>query len=146
MKTIIAIILILISVSAKAQSIDTVLVRNLSFQAQDWAWIVGHYNDVNADSATASQFRKIRDKIRTANPASWSTTVTIDSLPGKIVLQMYNAVKLANAGEIAARYTAIVTAITSKANMVYWTNIVDAALTNVYNQRRDRGKSMLMDN
>lgn len=145
MKTIIAAFLIVISVSVRAQNIDTVLVRNLQMQAQDWAWIVGHYNDVNADSLTSATFRRIRNKIQAASPGSWTTNVTIDSLPGKIALAMYQVVKLANAGEIAPRYTAITSAISGKANMTYFTDKVDAALNEDYLRVRERGKNMLLD-
>jgi hypothetical protein len=133
-------------VKANCQTIDTVSVRNLQLQAQDWAWLVGKYGDTNEDSATSYQVRRIRDKIRTVNPASWTTNVTIDSIPGKIVLAMYNGVKNAPAGEIASRYAAITSAISGKSNMIYWTNIADAIWAGYYTKFRDRGKTILLDN
>jgi hypothetical protein len=148
MKTLVtSVAFLILSLSVKAQIIDTVLVRSgITLQAGDWAWMVGHLPDVNQDSVTAVQFRRIRDKIRIANPALWTTNVTIDSLPGKVVLAMYQTVKLATAGEIAARYAAITGAISAKANMTFFINQVDAAILNDYTKRRDRGKYMLMDN
>jgi hypothetical protein len=146
MKKIILIFLVTISINAKAQNLDTVLVRNLSLQAQDWAWLVGKYVDRDADSATSSQFRRIRDRIRTANPATWSTSVNIDSIPGAIVLAMYKAVKFANAGEIVSRYSAIITAISAKTNLSSWLTTFDTLIGNEFTRFRDRGKNIIMDN
>jgi hypothetical protein len=144
MKTLIAIFL-MISISTQAQNIDTVWVRNLQLQAGDWAWAVGRANDVNADSVTAYSFRRIRDRIRTVNPASFSTNVTIDSIPGKIVLAIYMMVKNAPAGEIVSRYTAMTTAIAAKTNMTTWITAYDNQMAAIYQRFRDKGKNILMD-
>lgn len=136
---------ILFTLGAQAQRIDTVLVRNLILQAQDWAWMVGRVNDPNSDSLTAYSFRRIRDKIRTVNPAAWTTNVTIDSIPGSIALAMYKMAKNAPAGEIATRYSAITTAISGKSNMSYWTGLYDTEMAAIYQRYRDRGKNILMD-
>lgn len=146
MKKIIFSLLILISISATGQNIDTVLVRNLQLQAQDWAWLVGKLSPaINSDSASAKEFRRIRDRIRTANPAAWTTNVTIDSIPGFAVLAFYRVVKLSRAGEIAPRYAAITSVIESKSNMTFFIAPINTAVLTDFNTARDLGKHIVMD-
>jgi hypothetical protein len=144
MKKTIAAILILVSMNVYAQNLDTVLVRSFTLQGQDWAWIAGGLNN-QIDSATARHYRRIRTKIRAANPQSWTQNIAVDSIPGYIVLDWYRAVKTANAGEIAQRYTAITNAISAQQNLAYWIGATDATLQNDYLTRRQRGKTILMD-
>lgn len=143
----IILVLSLFAFKAKAQTIDTVLVRNLQMQGQDWAYVVGKNIDhINTDSASAKEFRRIRDRIRTINPASWTTNVTVDSIPGWVAFAFYKTVKSANAGEIVARYSAITAAIESKNNMTSFLNSYNAILLSDFNRSRDRGKSVVIDN
>ena len=146
-KTILVLTAIFTALIINAQNIDTVLVRNLQFQAQDWAWLVGkNESSIYRDSASAREFRRIRDRIRTANPPLWTTNVTIDSIPGWVVLSFYKTTKTGNAGEIVSRYTAITSAIESKANMTFLITPYNDNLLNDFNRARDKGKSMVMDN
>lgn len=147
MKKTIVLVLILGSLTASAQNIDTVLIRTgFTMQAQDWAWLVGTYaNQINADSATAANFRRIRTKIQALNPPAWTTNVGIDSIPGNIAMAFYRAAKSANAGEIANRYTAITTAINGKAAMVSFTSAYDAVMDADFNRKRDLGKIIVMN-
>jgi hypothetical protein len=137
---------LLIAVMMNAQSIDTVLVRNLQLQAQDWAWIIGNVPDIVADSATAYHYRRIRDRIRTANPAAWTTNVTVDSIPGKIALWMYVTTKTSHAGEIATRYSAITSSLEGKANLTSFINAFNTRFSSEFDLKRNRGKSIVMDN
>lgn len=146
MKKILIICLVLIGFQASSQNLDTVLVRNLQLQAQDWAWLVGSQRNQNTDSLSIVAFRYIRTKIRAANPPAWTTNVTIDSLPGFIVLDFYKAVKTANAGEIVSRYTPIVNSISGKVNLSYWIGFIDGNLNGDFNRKRDLGKYLVMDN
>lgn len=146
-KILFSLLLFSASIMTRAQTLDTVMVRNLSLQAQDWAWLVGaNATQINYDSASSATFRRIRDKIRTANPASWTVSVTIDSLPGKYVLAFYRQVKTGNSGEIASRYSAITTAISAKTNLSPWINAFDQAVLDDYNRRREVGRYIIMDN
>lgn len=144
--TIVTLFIFLFAYNSQAQNIDTVLVRNLQMQSQDWAWIIGNVPDIVADSATAYHYRRIRDRIRTANPAAWTTNVTVDSIPGKIALWMYVTTKTSHAGEIAARYTAITAALESKTNLTSFINSFNTRLSNEFDLKRNRGKSIVMDN
>ncbi|HEU4574618.1 MAG TPA: hypothetical protein VFS36_06410 [Chitinophagaceae bacterium] len=145
MKSIVLIFVLLISMASRSQNLDTVLVRNLQLQAQDWAWLVGDA-PIYADSSSAANFRRIRDKVRADNPASWTTNVTVDSLAGKVVMYFYQKTKTANAGEIAARYTAITSAIAAKTNLSSFITAFDDALAADYVRRRNNGRYVIMDN
>lgn len=145
MKTIIFILFSFVTISARSQQLDTVYVRNLTMQAQDWAWLVGKYPNKQADSSTAKAFRKIRTVIQSNIPPTWTTTVTIDSLPGFIVVAFYQQAKTANAGEIVTRYAGITNAISAKANVSYWVGYIDAAVAGDFDRARNLGKNFLID-
>lgn len=146
MKKLIAIIAIAFSISAPAQgNLDTVVVRNLQMQAQDWAWFVGK-NASNADSVSISAIRRIRNKVQQAVPQTWTANLTVDSLPGSIVVAMYSQLKNAPAGEIALRYAAISSAIAAKANIAYWIGFIDAQGPSEFDRKRNIGKNVLIDN
>ena len=140
------IIAVLLPLFASAQNLDTVRVRNLSLQAQDWAWLIGkHSSSINADSLTVSSFRKIRTAVQAVPNPQWTTNINIDSIPGYIVVAFYQTAKTANSGEIVSRYTAITNAIAAKAVLAYWIGRVDEAVTGDYNRTRDKGKNILLD-
>lgn len=141
MKTLIAIFLI-ISISAHSQNVAT-----LTLQAQDWAWLIGkNVHSINTDSASASEFRKIRDQVRTANPASFTTNVTLTNVPEWVVMAFYRTVKTSNAGEIVGRYTAITGAIEAKAQLISQITAFNTSLTADFERAKNTGKSILMDN
>jgi hypothetical protein len=146
MKKLFALLFVFATIKVSAQNLDTVIVRNLQLQAQDWAWLVGSYPNINGDSATTVTFRRLRDKIRAANPTTWTTNVTIDSLPGKVVFTFYQLAKTSNAGEIVSRYTAITSSISAKTNLAYWIGYFDAVMQSDFDRKRDKGKNIVMDN
>ena len=145
MKRLFIAILILCSFSVKAQTLDTVVVTNMTFQAQDLAWLVGKYPPAQ-DSTTQAALRSLRSLVQTAAPQSWTATITIPSMRGDIALNLYQIAVSAHAGEIAARYTAITNVFKAKANLDYWRGRVDEAVQNNYLRSRERGKNILMDN
>lgn len=129
-----------------AQTLDTVRVRNLTLQAQDWAWLVGkHSSSINKDSTTAAAFRKIRSTVQAVQSPQWTTNITIDSIPGYIVLAFYQTAKQANAGEIVSRYMAIVNAISAKTVLAYWIGRQDEAMSQDFIRAREMGKNILLD-
>lgn len=144
MKKSILVIAFLFSLTSQAQILDTVIVRNLTMQAQDWAYLVGAYN-TTADSVTMAAYRRIRNKVQETIPQSWTVNLTVDSLPGKIVMDFYQMAKTSPAGEIASRYTAILNAINSKTNLAYWIGFADASVSGDFIRKRDRGKNLLID-
>lgn len=142
MKKLIAIIAVFISLSVSAQTVASV-----TLQSQDWAYLIGkNISSVYADSTSASEFRKIRDQIRTANPASWTTNVVITDVPEWVVMAFYRTVKTANAGEIVSRYTAITTQIESKAQLSTQIATFNATIANDFTRARSAGKTIVMDN
>lgn len=144
MKTLLLLLLIPFVASSQTPNIDTVLVRNLQMQAQDWAWLIGKYG-VPSDSINLATFRRIRNKVQENIPPTWTTSVTIDSLPGKVVMAFYESTLRADAGEIVNRFTAIKNAISSKANLAYWIGIVDGRVSAEFDRKRDIGKNILID-
>ncbi len=144
MKKLIVIIAAAFSLSASAQNLDTVLVRNLTMQAQDWAWFVGK-NASSSDSVSISAIRRIRKKVQQSIPQNWTTNVTVDSLPGSVVVAMYSQVLGASAGEISARYTAIKNAIAAKTNLAYWIGFMDAHGPAEFDRKRNIGRQVLID-
>lgn len=144
MKKIIFILSLLVGLNSYGQGLDTVIVRNLQLQAQDWAWFVGK-NASNSDSVTISAIRRIRNKVQEAIPQTWTTNLTVDSLPGSVVVGMYQQLNHAPAGEIAVRYQAIKTAISSKVNLAYWIGFIDASGPAEFDRKRNIGKNVLID-
>lgn len=140
------IILLLFPCIVSAQRLDTVYVRNLSLQAQDWAWLVGkNASNINNDSSTIAAFRKIRAAVQAVQNPGWTTAINIDSIPGRIVLAFYSTAKTSNAGEIVSRYTAITNAISAKVVLAYWVGRVDEAVSSDYIRAREAGKNVLID-
>lgn len=113
-------------------------------QAQDWAYLVGSYS-ITADSVTLVAYRRIRNTVQANIPPNWTTNVTIDSLPGRVVVEFYDMTKGSSAGEVAARYSAILSAVSGKTNLAYWIGVIDANYSNSYNQKRNKGKNLLID-
>lgn len=141
MKKIIAILLVVVSLNAKSQTVATV-----TLQAQDWAWLIGkNANSIVNDSTSNTEYRKIRDQIRTANPASWTTNVAITNIPEWVVMAFYRTVKTSNAGEIVSRYTAITTQIESKAQLSAQITAFNERIAADFVRVRDLGKYITMD-
>lgn len=148
MKKTLLLFFVLVSIGAGAQN-------SYTFQAQDWAWLIGkNITSIYADSTSATEFRKIRDQIRAANPATWTTNVIVTNVPDWVGMAFYRTVKTANAGEIAARYTAITTQIEGKAslasqiaafNLITSSTIADDNVVSDYERIRNAGKTITMD-
>lgn len=145
MKKVLAIVAILFSLQSFGQNnLDTIYVRTLTLQAQDWAWMVGGSTG-SRDSSTVKAIRKVRTAVQATQNIQWTTNVTVDSLPGAVVLSMYARAKNAPAGQIVARYTAITNAIISKTVLAYWLGVIDTNFSNEFNTIRNQGKYELLD-
>lgn len=130
-----------------AQNIDTVLIRpGLTLTGERWAWIFGQYGDTAPDSATAREIRRIRLEIKTANPATWATNVTVDSIKGTFAMAFYRMIKSANAGEVAPHYTAVTSAIEAVPIMSTFIATYNAVLLADFERKRNKGKTIVMDN
>lgn len=146
MKKLLTFLTIVLPISVMSQILDTVYVRTLTMPAKDWSWVVGkNASSINGDSLTIVAFRKIRAAAQSVQNPTWDTNITIDSIPGRIVLGFYQTAKTANAGEIVSRYTAITTAIAAKTVLAYWIGRIDEAVSSDYNRAREIGKQILLD-
>lgn len=142
----ILIVLLLIAGSASAQNLDTIYVRNLQLQAGDWLWLTGNYPH-GRDSLTQKGFRKLRQVAQTLTPpVSMTTNVNVDSLPGRVVVEMYRIRKSSPGGEKTARYTAVVNAIAAKTVLTSFLAAIDAEIQAGEDRAVNYGKFLLLDN
>lgn len=149
MKKLIAIIAVFISLSASSQ-----VVASLTMTGEDWAWCIGrNLNTIRYDSASRSEFRKMRTQIL-ATPLTngWATNITVTNIPEWVVMAFYRSVKTGSAGEIAHRYSAITTAIQSKAQLTTQINDFNSKIYNTdpaensdFERTRNAGKQEVFD-
>lgn len=146
MKKLILFLCIALPLSAMSQLLDTIRVRHLTQQAQDWALLVAmNVGNQNTDSLSIATFRKMRSVVQAVQNPQWTTNITIDSIPGKIVLEFYMRAKQASAGQVATRYTTITNAISAKAVLSYWIGRIDESFARDYEDTRNKGKNLLLD-
>ena len=137
MKKLLLAILVLISINSFSQ-IDTIYVRNLSLRAEDWYWLKGNWNP--SDSVAKKAWKKIRVKLVLDNPASNTTMVTVDSIPGRIALVFYATFFNASKGETANLTNNISQNIKAYTPMLTFTALVDAGFLNKFTNTRQNGK------
>jgi hypothetical protein len=141
MKTLLILVSLFCSSIASGQLLDTIYVRNLTLQAQDWAALISTEN-VHSDSTTEVHFQKIKTAIELTPALTWTSNVTVDSLRGYIVVALYRSLKRAPAGAIVARYTAINNAISAKTVLSSFLTAVDIEYSELFINARNRGKIM----
>jgi hypothetical protein len=135
----------MLPVAAMAQvNLDTVYVRNLQMQAQDWLYLTGKYT-TRADSLTLKGFRRIRARAQAVAPIGLTANVNIDSVNGVVIVEFYRIVKNAPAGEIAARYTQITNAINAKTVLSSFLAVIDASADADFLRARKLGQYDLID-
>lgn len=152
MRKLLIIISVLFSVNSYSQNLDTVSV-SLTLRAQDWAWGIGKYG-TGGDSTSRARIRQIRTAMVAANPATWQTNVTINNVPGTVVMWIYNHFLYAGFGEVlamgntTAERTTIYNNIRAINNGVlqYYIGTVDATANTNYIKTRQDGKTILLDN
>jgi len=132
--------------SAQSNNIDTVYVRNTTMQGGDWAYLVGKTLMAYTDSVTIKALRKIRTDILILNPPTFGTNVTIDSIPGIVMINFYRLLSSATFYEMRTRGGNIFTAITRYEPLATHIAIVDAEVGNIFVNERKKGKSYLLDN
>lgn len=152
MRKIIIILAMLFTVNANAQTLDTVSV-SLTLRSQDWAWAIGNFG-AGSDSSSIAKVRQIRTAIIAANPSTWATNVTLNNIPGKIVIFIYNSFMNANFGEVLqmgatnAERTTIYTNIRAINNsaLQYHIGLIDGSTGSFFFNSRSNGKHILLDN
>ncbi len=141
-----------ITANIYSQNIDTVSV-SLTLRSQDWAWAIGEYGE-GSDSLTRKKVRDIRTAIIAANPATWTTNVTINNVPGRIVVAIYRLFSNASfntvmqMGNNNAERTVIYTNIRAINNQAlqYFVLQIDEHYLFDYINSRSKGKTIIMDN
>lgn len=132
-------------VASSQANLDTVLIRtDITMQAGDWAWLRGKLGGTK-DSTLLTNDRRMNALIKPLLPLAYTTNVSFDSLPGRLVFAFYQALKTANAGEIVARYTAINNALSAVTQLAYWYGLLDGNLTRDYEATRNYGKNVYVD-
>ena len=131
---------------AHAQTIDTVYVRNTQLQAGDWAYLVGKTLDKYTDSITILTLRRIRIIAQQQNPGSFATNITVDSIPGIVMINWYKMLLFASYLETRNRGTAIFNAITGNAVLTTFINEIDSNVGDLFTDQRKKGKNYLLDN
>lgn len=152
MKKILFIIGLLFTINANSQNLDTVSV-SLVLRSQDWAWAIGKYGS-GTDSLSRSRIRAIRTAIIAANPQTWTTSVTINNVPGVVVMYVYNSFvnaafsEVLQMGTTTAERTTIYTNIRAINNsaLQYHIGVTDVSFVNSFINNRNAGKSIVMDN
>ena len=151
MKKILLSVAILFSINCYSQNLDTVSV-SLTLRAQDWAWGVGKFG-AGTDSISRARIRAIRTAMLAANPAAWTTNVTI-TVSGVVVMYLYNLFVYAPFSEVlamgntTAERTTIYTNIRAINNsaLQYYIGSTDGSFPGSYLNYRNAGKSILLDN
>lgn len=152
MRKLLIIIAVLFSINSYSQNIDTVSV-SVTLRAQDWAWAVGKYGHGN-DSLSRTRIRAVRTAMIAANPQNWNTNITINNVPGPIVLFIYQTFMGCGFGEMLAmgsnnaERTTIYTNIRAINNSVlqYHIGTIDAGMAAQFTLFRNNGKSIILDN
>lgn len=134
------------TINAQSNNLDTVYARNTTMQGGDWSYLVGKTLVTYTDSVTMKALRKIRTDILVANPPTFGTSVTIDSIPGIVMVNWYRILLSATFNETRTRGATIFTALTNYAPLATHIAIVDAEVGNMFINERKRGKSYLLDN
>jgi hypothetical protein len=116
----------------------------ITLQAGDWCWLRGKIG-ATRDSAVLRADRMINLQVANTAGLTFTTNVSIDSIPGKLVLAFYQALKTANAGEIVTRYTAINSALSAVTQLSFWYGFFEANLVRDYEATRNSGKNFYVD-
>lgn len=151
MKKIILIIAVLFSANSYSQSLDTVSI-SLTLRAQDWAWGVGKFG-AGSDSLSRARIRAVRTAILAANPPNWTTNVSI-TVPGVVVMYLYNSFVYAPFSEVLQMGTTTAERITIYTNIralnnsaiQYFIGLTDGGFPTMYGNTRGAGKNILLDN
>lgn len=155
MKKILLLIVLFSALKLNAQTfvlLDTVSV-SLTLRSQDWAWAIGKHGS-GVDSLSRARIRAIRTALIAANPQTWTTNVTINNVPGAVVMYLYNSFVYAPFSEVlqmgntTAERSTIYTNIRSINNsaLQYYIGNTDGGFANSYISNRNIGKSILLDN
>ena len=101
MKKLLAIILFLPLVASSQVNMDTVYIRNLTMSKALWMYHTGTYGQTD-DSTISVQIGRINQAV---TGVGLNAQVTVDSLPGRLVVAFYGQVLTARTGTTIGRVT-----------------------------------------
>lgn len=147
MKKLLAILIFILPFASKAQIVnplDTIVVNGLVLKADVVAVFVGK-NASNTDSLSIKTLRTIETQVRAQAPATWNTDVTLNSLSGKAVVEMYEQFLRMAGGVTRSRFDAVRAAFRSRTNILTFIDALEAQMPDIFNRLRDIGKHVLLD-
>lgn len=149
MKKIVIIIAFIITAflaNGQPGSIDTVK-ANLSIKVNDWCYVISYFNG-STDSTDIAFVRKVRTKILAVPNVTMNTTVLVDLVPGRYLVNIYVVVRKIPAGEATELGNATANAIRAIANptLQYYIGVIDSEYGVEHRRHVRIGKNMLVDN
>jgi hypothetical protein len=144
MKRLFFLILFSGAIASQAQNLDTVIVRTeTTLPLVDWLWMRGKGGMAN-DSLTLVADKRINAELKKIPGLTAATLVTLDSLPGRMMMGFYRSLR-AYGSERASRYNTILTALTAHPTLAYWIGRLDGAISRDSDQAITLGKNLWVD-
>ncbi len=148
MKKILLSICIIFSINSFGQScsLDGVT-ASLTLQFRHWKWAASKIG-IGTDSVSTNRMRAFRTQMLAANPATDATNVTINNIPGEVIVEIYRLYIFNNSfaeyfqmGSTDAERRTIFTNIRALANSCIVSNVavIDSQSTGFYNNTLTRG-------
>jgi|SRR6185503_10327635 len=153
MKKILLSICIIFSLNIFGQCDLTGISANLTFQYRHWKWAVSKIGD-GLDSTGRARIRAFRAQVLAANPATDATNVTINNVPGEVIIFIYRQyifnntfAEYFNMGSTDAERRTIFTNIRALVDACIVSRVaaVDAQALAFYNSQLSIGKSIIKD-
>lgn len=132
--------------SAQPGSIDTAK-ANLTLKVNDWCYLLSYFNGTT-DSTDIVFVRRVRTKIRSVANVTMNTNVTVDTVSGKYIVEMYDICRKIPAGEGGELGNAPANAIRAISNAViqYYIGVIDSQYAVEHRRHVRIGKNILVDN
>lgn len=137
MKILLIIFLSAISLSADAQSLDTLKIRPFALRAKDWGFVAGFASEHIADTLY-SDFYDVLKAYNRANPNTTANTlVSFDSVPAKIILNAYKEWKQTWVDEVETNANRLSVKVEAISNTLVTDEITRwrAQILDIYNAR-----------
>lgn len=132
--------------TAQSGNIDTVK-ANLSIKVNDWCYVVSYFNG-STDSADIKFVRDVRTKILSTPNVTMNTTVQVNNVEGRYLVNIYDIVRRIPAGEATELGNSTANAIRAISNPVlqYYIGVIDSQYRTEHRRHVRIGKNMLVDN
>lgn len=144
MKKLVLAISILCSLTATAQSLDTMQVRNLALRGRHIVYLLGK-DVIGRDSAAHSFVRRLGAQIRATPNVTLNTIITIDSIPAQYAWSWYQVIKSSPAGEVEPYFDETVNSFHTHTELAFLYGTLTGAQTADRNRFINLGKSWVLD-